>query len=98
MKAKVTKRKPVRQSRLSTSISVASKKRLRRASELQQRSMGAVLDDLIAAMPEEPMLDVGPGKGKAWVKANRGVLKGKFSKADFDRDDLLGYLLRKHAS
>jgi hypothetical protein len=32
------------------------------------------------------------------VRSNRGILKGKFTKEDFERDDLLGHLLRKHAS
>lgn len=97
MKAKVTKPKPMRRSRINTSISAAGKRRLRKASEAQSRSMGEVLDDLIMAMPEENPLNVGPGKGAAWVRANEGILKGTFTRTDFERDDLLGYLLRKHA-
>jgi len=60
--------------------------------------MSAVLEELLEDnLPEDEDLKVGPGKGKAWVKANLGLLKGKFSKEDFERDDILGYLLRKHA-
>jgi hypothetical protein len=85
-------------SRISASVPMALKKRLRRASAAQSRSMSAVVEELLEDnLPGDDGLKVGPGKGKAWVKANLGLLKGKFSKEDFERDDILGYLLRKHA-
>lgn len=61
--------------------------------------MSVVLEDLLEAnLPDDAALKVGPGKGKAWVAANKGLLKGKFSEQDRAKDDLLGYLLRKHAA
>lgn len=97
MKAKTTRRTP-RRSRISAVVSTTLKRRLRKVSKQQDLTMTAVLENLLDDhLPETDTLKVGPGMGKAWVKANYGLLKGKFTKADFERDDLLGYLLRKHA-
>lgn len=88
-----------RRSRISASVPTALKKRLRRVSAARSQSMSAVLEELLEEnLPDEEELSVGPGKGKAWVKANLGLLKDKFSQKDFERDDILGYLLRKHAT
>lgn len=78
-----------RTSRLNALISVHLKRRLQRLSKAEDRSMSAILEDLLETnLPEDPDLKTGPGKGDAWVKANRGILKGKFTKKDYERDDL----------
>ena len=97
MKTKAPGRKNAR-SRISAVVSHEGKRRLRKASKSQERSMSSVVDDLLKQLPEEPDLKTGPGMGERWVKENSGLLHGKFTKADYERDDLLGYLLRKHAS
>ncbi len=93
-----TKRHTLR-SRIHALVSTRLKRRLLKVSKAEDRSMSAVLEDLMEAnLPDDIDLKVGPGKGKAWVAANKGLLKGKFTRQDYDKDDLLGYLLRKHAS
>ncbi|MEO7082645.1 MAG: hypothetical protein ABIY71_14025, partial [Flavobacteriales bacterium] len=70
-------------SRLNARISTHLKRRLERLSKAEDRSMSAIVEDLLESnLPEDPDLKVGPGKGDAWVKANRGILKGKFTKKD----------------
>lgn len=85
-------------SRINATVSKEGKRRLVQRSKAQDKSMSAVLDDLLNALPEDEENKAAPGKGDAWVKNNRGILKGRFTKADYQRDDLLGHILRKHAS
>lgn len=74
------------------------KQRLRKVSEERESTMSAVLEDLLQAhLPETDLLDVGPGKGKAWVRENAGVLKGRLKMEDWERKDRFSELLRKHA-
>jgi len=97
MKTRAKKR--VSRSRISAMVSAPLKRRLAKASVEGDVTMTAVLESILDDnLPEENDLKVGPGIGDAWVKTNRGILKGKFSKEDYERDDLLGHLLRKHAS
>ena len=84
--------------RISALVSSKAKLRLRRASRAQDRSMSAVLNDLLSTLSEDELSKAAPGKGRQWVMDNKGILKGKFKAEDFERDDLMGYLLRKHAS
>ena len=60
--------------------------------------MSAVLNNLLNSLPEDEPSKAAPGKGKQWVKANMGILRGKFSAKDLEQEDLMGDLLRKHAS
>lgn len=87
-----------RRSRLSALISSESKRRLRRFSEKQERSMAAVLDDLLGQLPDAgPVaLKVGPGRGAEWLKDQQGAFAGQLRPEDWKRDDRLGHLLRKH--
>ena len=87
-----------RRSRLSALVSSDNKRRLRQLSEQQDRSMTAVLDDLLSTLPgSEPVpLKVGPGHGAQWLKANLGAFAGRIHPEDWLRDDRFGHLLRKH--
>ncbi len=87
-----------RRSRLSALISSESKRRLRRYSEKQERSMAAVLDDLLGQLPDAgPVaLKVGPGRGAEWLKDQQGAFAGQLRPEDWKRDDRFGHLLRKH--
>lgn len=89
-----TKAKRTR-TRLNTTLSTRAKQHLRRMSKDRNHSMGAILDELILAMEEDDR-DVGPGKGKAWVKSNMGLMKGKVTKEDMEGDDMVGFFLRKY--
>ena len=91
-----TRRK--RRSHLSALISVESKQRLKRQSERLDRSMTAVLEELIGTLPEdEPIrLKTGPGKGAAWLKGHQGLFAGLIQPGDRQWNDRFGDLLRKH--
>lgn len=77
-------------------VSLEGKRRLRKASKEQDRSMSAVVDELLKQLPEEPKLKTGPGMGAKWVKENVGILAGRLKPEDWDRQDRFGHLLRKH--
>jgi hypothetical protein len=87
-----------RRSRLSALVSSDNKRRLRQVSKQQDRSMTAVLDDLLSKLPEAgpTPLKVGPGRGTQWLKANLGLFAGRIRPEDWKRDDRFGHLLRKH--
>jgi hypothetical protein len=93
-----TKPRNKRRSRLSALVSSDNKRRLRQVSEKQDRSMTAVLDDLLSTLPETgpSPLKVGPGRGAQWLKANLGAYAGRLRPEDWQRDDRFGHLLRKH--
>jgi len=92
-----TKPRKKRRSRLSALVSSDSKRRLRQFSEQQDRSMTAILDELLSTLPgsDAPPLNVGPGRGALWLKANLGVFAGHIAPEDRKRDDRFGHLLRK---
>ncbi len=84
--------------RLNALISVESKKRLKRQSERMDRSMSAVLEDLIATLPEDAPVRLEPkaGKGQEWLRAHQGLFAGLITAADRKKQDRFGDILRKH--
>lgn len=96
MKEKEHRKNTRQRARVSALVDLRSKRLLMRASEAQDRTMAAVLNDLLRTLAMSEAPKVGPGIGDAWVENNIGILEGKFTEADYGRDDLLGHILRKH--
>lgn len=96
MKTKQRRKANRQRARVNALVDLRNKRLLMQASEAQDRTMTAVLNDLLSSLEGSEAPKVGPGIGDAWVDENIGILEGKFTKADYKRDDLLGHILRKH--
>lgn len=75
---------------------------LHRASARRGCSISQLVEELAERLDKErDMADddaaqPAPGLGTAWVAENKGMLTGKLKKADYERDDMTGYALRKY--
>ncbi|MBS1939109.1 MAG: hypothetical protein JSS84_15005 [Bacteroidetes bacterium] len=87
-----------RRVRFHATLTTQAKKRLRRISEEEDRSMSAILNDIIMS------ITLGTSRAKrdeagaqALIARNLGALKDKVRPEDWDRDDRIGDMLRKYA-
>lgn len=65
---------------------------LRRASARRGKSITELVEELAEVLEKDAKEE------SDYVKRNRGVLAGKVDPKDWDRDDRLGDILRKHAA
>lgn len=87
-----------RRVRFHASLTTQAKKRLRRISEEEDRSMSAILNDIIMSFTLGKSRTKRDEAGaQALIARNLGALKGKVKPEDWDRDDRVGDLLRKYA-
>lgn len=93
-KAKAARKARPAKSKLTLSVAPKYVAMLRRASARKGRSITERVEDLAVALDKEPALGE---KGKAYLERNVGVLVGKVKPEDWDRNDRVGDILRKHA-
>jgi hypothetical protein len=94
-KKAATAAKKTRPAKSKLTLSVAPKyvAMLRRASARKGRSITELVEELARTLDNEATLGE---RGKAYLERNVGILAGKVKPEDWDRDDRVGYLLRKH--
>jgi hypothetical protein len=90
-----TAAKKIRPAKSKLTLSVAPKyvAMLRRASARKGRSITELVEELAVDLEREQN---GTEELSDYVKRNMGILAGKVKPEDWDRDDRVGYLLRKH--
>ncbi|HRN35353.1 MAG TPA: DUF6364 family protein [Flavobacteriales bacterium] len=66
---------------------------LRRASARRGRSITELVEELAVSLDKEKDE---PGELSDFVKRNRGTAAGRLKPADWEKDDMLGHILRKH--
>lgn len=93
-KAKAAKKGRTTKSKLTLSVAPKYVAMLRRASARKGRSITELVEDLAVDLDRESQ---GKEELSDYVKRNMGVLVGKVRPEDWDRDDRVGHLLRKHA-
>jgi len=91
--AKATKNRPAK-SKLTLSVAPKYVAMLRRASARKGRSITELVEEMAVEMDRERQ---DKEELSDYVKRNMGVLVGKVKPEDWDRDDRVGHLLRKHA-
>jgi hypothetical protein len=93
-KAKPAKKARPAKSKLTLSVAPKYVAMLRRASARKGRSITELVEELAVTLDKEPAFGE---KGKAYLERNLGVLVGKVKPEDWDRNDRVGDILRKHA-
>lgn len=83
--------KPARKAKLTLSVRPKYVAMLRKASARRGKSITELVEDIAQQLDSEE----GVTK-KLWADRMNGRLEGAFSDADYERNDLLGALLRKH--
>lgn len=80
-------------SKLTLSVRKGHIAMLRRASARRGRSITELVEDLAESLDKEKEQ---PEELSDYVKRNRGIAVGRLKPADWERDDMLGDILRKH--
>lgn len=80
-------------SKLTLSVDRKHVAMLRRASARRGRSITELVEELAESLDKEKEK---PEELSDFVKRNQGTAVGRLKAADWDRDDMLGDILRKH--
>lgn len=91
--ATAAKKSRTAKSKLTLSVAPKYVAMLRRASARKGRSITELVEELAVDLEREQN---GTEELSDYVKRNMGILAGKVKPEDWDRDDRVGYLLRKH--